>query len=177
MTDDRLLSMLTAQAQLQREAYGIDVNVADMTIESRVRYIKDMVLAATDELHEALNEAPWKPWTIGVPVINEEAFFAELVDVWHFVMNLLLVAHAGWTPDRVAVELAVRYTTKNRKNLQRQLDGYDGRNKCPGCRRALDDDAVLCRRYTMPDYDGVAEFICYPTACRYYEDGKRVTSS
>jgi len=175
MTDDRLLNMLTAQAQLQREAYGLDV--ADIHYDARIRYIKDMVLAATDELHEALNEVSWKPWTSGDPTINEEAFFAELVDVVHFVMNLLLVAHAGWTPDRVAIELAARYTAKNRKNLRRQLDGYDGRNKCPGCRRALDDDAVLCRRYTMPDYDGVAEFICYPTACRYYEDGKRVTSS
>jgi len=176
MTDDRLLAMLAAQERLQREAYHRDIT--NLSQSARVAFIKNMVLAATDELHEALNEVSWKPWASGDPTINDDAFFAELVDLWHFVMNLLLVAHPGWTPAQVATELSARYQLKNRKNLQRQRDGYDGTNKCPNCRRALDDDAVMCRRYTADEYaDGPAEFVCQPSGVCYYADGRRVSTN
>ena len=42
-----------------------------------------------------------------------------------------------------------------KKNAKRQEEGYDGvSTKCPGCHRALDDDAVLC---TVTYWDGVGE--------------------
>jgi hypothetical protein len=36
------------------------------------------------------------------------------------------------------------YQEKMELNRQRQRDGYDGMNKCPKCKRALDDPEVKC---------------------------------
>jgi hypothetical protein len=57
---DKLDEMMRLQKQLQVEAFGADPSV--MQDADRIQYIKDMVLAATDELHEALAEVGWKPW-------------------------------------------------------------------------------------------------------------------
>lgn len=129
--------MFEAQRLLQIEAYGKDPGEITDPIE-RIRFIKDMHIALTDELHEALGEIGWKPWATSQHV-NEEAFKGELIDAWHFFMNLCMVVGMG--PD----ELQDRYMAKRQKNIQRQIDGYDGvSTKCPGCGRALDDDAVMC---------------------------------
>lgn len=124
------------QAKLQRDSFGI--NPADMDPEARSQYIKDMVLAATDELHEALAEVGWKPWATSRH-LNKDAFIGELVDVLHFLVNLWLAA--GATPQQVRD----RYIEKSIRNARRQSDGYDGiSGKCPECKRAFDDPGVLC---------------------------------
>lgn len=124
------------QSLLQRESFGIDPFRMDE--ETRSQYIRDMVLAATDELHEALNEAGWKPWATSRH-LNREAFIGELVDVLHFVVNLALVA--GCTAE----EFQDRYMEKADRNKLRQDRGYDGVwGKCTICQRALDDPGVMC---------------------------------
>lgn len=124
------------QAKLQRESFGIDP--ADMSPEARSQYIKDMVLAATDELHEALAEVGWKPWATSRH-LNNDAFIGELVDVLHFLVNLWLAAGA------TAEQVRDRYIEKSIRNARRQVDGYDGiSGKCPECKRAFDDPGVLC---------------------------------
>lgn len=134
---NKLERMFEAQRLLQVEAYGKDPGEITDPIE-RIQFIKDMHIALTDELHEALAETGWKPWATSQHV-NEEAFKGELIDAWHFFMNLCMVVGMG--PD----ELQDRYMAKRQKNIQRQIDGYDGvSTKCPGCGRALDDDAVKC---------------------------------
>lgn len=174
-TTDSLTRLLEMQERLQREAYGR--NLAAMQPEERVDFIKNMVLAATDELHEALNETAWKPWASGYGEIQRDAFFGELVDLFHFVMNLMLAGRPDLTPAEVAAELVVKYKAKNAKNLRRQLDGYDGKsNKCPGCRRALDDDAVRCRRVTVDDFEGEHRFWCSHDATFFHADGSRAPS-
>lgn len=135
--------MFDAQRALQVEAYGKDP--ADITdpIE-RIQFIKDMHIALTDELHEALAETGWKPWASSNHV-NEEAFKSELVDAFHFFMNLCMAVNMD--PH----ELYGKYMAKRQKNIQRQIDGYDGvSTKCAGCGRALDDDAVKCAK--NPNY-------------------------
>ena len=133
-------TMLEMQRQLQVKHYGKDPS--DLTGEERALFIKDMILALTDELHEALQEVGWKPWATSRHV-NEEAFKGELIDAWHFFMNLILVS--GMDP----FDFMQRYTSKHEKNAARQEAGYDGvADKCPGCRRALDDDAVRCAPVT-----------------------------
>jgi dimeric dUTPase (all-alpha-NTP-PPase superfamily) len=111
-----------------------------MDDETAIQFFKDMVLALTDELHEAMNEIGWKPWATSKH-FNTEAVKGELVDCLHFFINLCLVA--GLEPD----SLHSRYVTKNKKNALRQMEGYDGLNKCPGCKRALDDAATECIPY------------------------------
>lgn len=131
-----LRDMLIDQRRLQIDAYGQDPH--SMNQEERIRFIKDMTYALEDELHEAVAETGWKPWQTSKH-INEEAFKAELVDAWHFFMNLMLVV--GMTE----ADLIEGYYAKRQKNIDRQRAGYDGVNgKCPKCRRALDDNAVIC---------------------------------
>jgi hypothetical protein len=172
---DNLLHLLTMQERLQREAYATDIG--QLTPEQRVNFIKDMVLAATDELHEALAETSWKPWASTFGEVNDDAFFAELVDLVHFVMNLLLTAVPGADPARVTAMLVAGYEVKNAKNLRRQVEGYDGKsNKCPACKRALDDEAVRCRRVTVDGFDGQHRFWCSHDAAFFHADGSRAPS-
>lgn len=133
---DMLREMLKAQRALQVGVYAGDPS--DFMAEDRVQFIKDMVLALSDELHELLGEVGWKPWATSRHV-NREAAVGELIDAWHFFMNLMIVLSV--TPD----ELFERYMEKRQKNIQRQMDGYDGvTGKCPECKRALDDAGVTC---------------------------------
>jgi phosphoribosyl-ATP pyrophosphohydrolase len=126
---DRLYEMLRLQRQLQTETFG--ANPAVMQDADRIQYIKDMVLAATDELHEVLAEVGWKPWATSRHV-NRDAYVSELVDVWHFVMNLLIAVDCG--PE----ELYTKYLAKRSENARRQEAGYDGvSEKCSQCHRDL----------------------------------------
>ena len=133
---DRLSRLFQAQSDLQKEAYGKrPEQIIDP--EERIQFIKDMILAAEDELHEALGEVGWKPWATSRHV-NEGAFKGELIDLFHFFMNLCLVVGMG------PRELTMGYMTKRQRNIERQLEGYDGvEGKCSHCKRAIDDIAKL----------------------------------
>ena len=131
-----LQHMLALQKKMQIESYGADPT--KLTGVKRIQFVKDMKLALEAELQEAMDEIGWKPWATSRH-FNEEAFKNELVDGFHFFMNLVLAA------DMDAKELYDRYLAKRQKNIQRQLTGYDGvTGKCQVCKRALDDDAVTC---------------------------------
>lgn len=94
--------------------------------------------AAVIELSEFMQEVGWKPWASPRGWVNRDAALRELVDVGHFVANLLCaldVSDAEW--ERA-------YRAKQEVNRQRQRDGYDGRAKCARCGRAYDDTAVYC---------------------------------
>lgn len=128
---------LDLQKKLQADAYGIDYT--RMNNEARIRNFKDQALALEDEIHEALNEMGWKPWASSRH-FHTEAVRGELIDAYHFLMNLMLMAGMN---EEMVDEM---YRKKNAKNLQRQQDGYDGvAGKCPLCKRAYDDDAVECK--------------------------------
>lgn len=129
---DRLAQMLEMQKDLQIKAYGL--TPGDMSINEKISYIKDMILASTDELHEVLAEIDWKPWTQGERTINTDGVKKELVDIWHFFMNIMLAT--GMNTD----ELYKMYMKKRQVNIDRQDSGYDGKStKCSGCKRALED--------------------------------------
>lgn len=117
---------------LQEEFYG--QKFEDFTHERLVEWVRINVLAAEDELHETLSEISWKPWAKS-EYFNREAYLGELVDVLHFVGNLL--AGAGITDE----ELNAAYLEKMERNRQRQREGYTGLDKCTRCKRAVDDIA------------------------------------
>lgn len=133
---DRLQLMLEQQDNLQRESYQL--SPTEMTTDERVQYIMWNVLALTSELHELLNETSWKPWTHGPEEINSELGMNELVDAWHFLMNLALALNPGRSAATVASQLYAGYLEKRGINARRQRVGYDGSTKCPGCARELD---------------------------------------
>lgn len=111
---------------------------ADLRGTDRKAYIREQALALTSELHEALDETGWKSWATS-DHINRDAYMGELADVFIFLMNLMLVG------DITPTDLMMVTRRKIAKNHKRQDDGYDGvSTKCPGCKRAYDDDAVTC---------------------------------
>lgn len=139
-----LLALLRAQDELQRETFGYEFE--RMTPEARMEYIRWNMLALQNELHEALDETDWKPWTSIAPndrSMNIEAYLSELADAFHFFMNLLLAT--AKSPDELSVEFTQKYFHKRERNIQRQAEGYDGKSgKCSGCKRDLQDPGVRC---------------------------------
>lgn len=138
--DDMLQLSFHLQRELQLRTYGADPgSITDPN--ERVQFIKDMTLALTDELHEFLGEVGWKPWATSRHV-NEEAAKGELVDAFHFFMNLCMVVNMN------ADELFIKYQEKRTRNQRRQAEGYDGiQGKCLGCKRAFDD---LAKAWGLP---------------------------
>lgn len=137
-----LISMIERQMEFQRR---LGNDLAGMTTTDRINFIKDMYIAATQELGEALDEVSWKPWTNGDPRFAVLAFLNELTDVWCFVMNMWLAAMPHASAEQIALAMTTAYDAKMLINFQRQDDGYDGiSSKCPECGRALDDPTVQC---------------------------------
>jgi hypothetical protein len=151
-TDDKMQLWLDKQSELQYKmpsphptvlyvnATEDDEGGSEEDRKAAIDFIHWNVTAATDELHELLGEIGWKPWAKSRH-INWDAARGEWIDAMHFMANLALVLGLD-----DADEVIERYLGKHKKNEQRQTDGYDGvSTKCPGCHRALDDDAVGCR--------------------------------
>lgn len=71
---------------------------------------------------ELLGEVPrefhWKYWSHARPFFNRARILEEIVDVLHFLANVLVAI--GVTDD----ELEEAYQLKQAENRRRQLDGY-----------------------------------------------------
>lgn len=129
------LTVLVKGQKRLNEALGH--NYETMTIEERISYIKENVLACIAELNEALNEVGWKSWATSQH-INKEQFFGELRDAWQFLTNLMLVIEHN--PEDLAKKFAASVIHKHIINMNRINDGYDGvSTKCSHCGRALDE--------------------------------------
>ncbi|MEG2887218.1 MAG: dUTPase [Aurantimicrobium sp.] len=94
--------------------------------------------ALIHELVEMEAETGWKPWAKSRH-INLQAARGEFIDMFHFMLN------AGLLLGMDETMIKEMYDAKHAKNEKRQNEDYDGvSTKCPGCNRALDDDAVDC---------------------------------
>ena len=138
-----LAAMLEMQLDLQRQHMGGDPR--ELTGDAMADFMRWNAYALEDELHEATTEVGWKPWATSRH-INREAFMKEMVDAFHFFMNMLLCANPGTFPEDIAKEFFQLYRAKNAVNAQRQADGYDGvSTKCPNCKRELSEVDQLGR--------------------------------
>jgi hypothetical protein len=119
MTTD-INDMLAAQRQLQQDSFKLDPPLLEG--EARADFILWNAYALIDEIGEATDEVKWKPWlTSGRGEwVDRDLFVGELVDAFHFLMNLLLTA--GVDGD----EFTARYMAKREVNAKRQADGYTG---------------------------------------------------
>lgn len=104
----KLDSMYNIQKNNQIKIYKVRFNQ---------KYLNDMTLACISELCEMIRETPFKPWKKNQKM-DEEKFKEELVDVFHFFLNLMMAV--GMDPD----ELYRRFQIKNHENMKRQKDGY-----------------------------------------------------
>lgn len=149
MFEDRLQKIMRQQWEFQQRTPGgvrwhFNVDDKDVLMEM----IRTQVLALENELHEALGEAGWKPWASSRH-LNVQAFQAELIDAFRFLMNLWFIA--GLTPD----DVAYIYQTSLSKTNARVENGYDGvSTKCPRCKRAYDDNTGCTPTHQGPDGAG-----------------------
>lgn len=92
--------------------------LSEIFTQENIENIKNQTLAIIDEVMEALREIKWKPWKKTDNQFDLVSYRFELIDVFHFLINLFLLA--GMTP-----ELVMKYFfNKNRINIKRQRDGY-----------------------------------------------------
>lgn len=114
---------LNRQFLLQKEAYDLDID--ELSGWERVEFIKWNILAAQTELSEVLGETCWKPWatyTEDQDFKDKDKYVEELVDVMHFIANLLLVAGVD---DHDLSELFIEKQAVNRAR-QETVGGYAG---------------------------------------------------
>lgn len=135
MSKDKLNQIFDMQREYQL-ALGHDFE--KMTMRRRIAYILEMSYALTDEVHESTKEVGWKSWAKSKH-INEEAYRSELIDVFFFLINLMLAA--GMNP----LSIWRGYKAKLKKNYERIRTKYDGvSTKCPVCKRDYNDAGVEC---------------------------------
>lgn len=141
---DRLEEMLAMQRDFQRSINGYEAEHQGPV--TRITNFKESLFALEHELHEAVDEMGWKSWATSRH-FNTERVQAELVDVWHFFMNLMI--HAGMSAD----DLYQQFLTKHEVNWRRQQDGYDGvTGKCRQCHRDLAEQVlkeVISQSFTI----------------------------
>jgi len=112
---DRLNKLFFFQNYLQMK---IGFDITRMSASQRQRYIEKMFIGIITESCEAMEETEWKkPWKHSVKT-NDENLKEEIVDAWHFLINLSLAS--GMDAD----ELFKMFTEKNTTNKKRQKHGY-----------------------------------------------------
>src|SRR5690625_1271548 len=74
-------------------------------------YLREVILCATDELHEVLAEVHWKPWKQSRGIKDVAAYREEVADVMHFILDLYLAA--GLTGEDIYQD----YVAKHKINI------------------------------------------------------------
>jgi len=125
------MGFVEEQTLVQKKTYGVDAR--DLRGDERAQYLRDNVLALTEELHELMRESSWKFWKRGQPGYGEpdhgisvgpggeslghrERVIAEMGDVMAFLGNLARL-HDLTTDDLIAGHRA-----KLKLNSQRHAD-------------------------------------------------------
>jgi NTP pyrophosphatase (non-canonical NTP hydrolase) len=93
------------------DAWGRTVDPTDD--EDVSRHVREVVLAATDELHEVLGEVHWKPWKDKRGIKDVNAYREEMADVLHFVIELYMAAGLSGR------DIIMDFMTKHYENVDR----------------------------------------------------------
>lgn len=102
-----MFEMFQKQGEFQKKL-GSELNQA---------YITEMTLAAIVELSEFVQETAWKSWKKNA-VTNKARAREELIDAWHFIINLsIALGMDAW-------DVYSEFMQKNRENFARQERGY-----------------------------------------------------
>lgn len=143
--------------QLHLQKVGRSLDPPTMRGEERGWYATWNHTALILELSEALNEIAWKTWSVDKDKFNRDQYVQELVDAWHFLMNLLLLAGDAISDESNAESLADefyrRYIDKSAVNMERFRSGkYNSRaTKCPDCGREVTETEALERYRDVGD--------------------------
>lgn len=118
-----LARMLNEQLALQVDYFD---DPRELRGEERIEFIRWNVLALLDEVHEVLAECGWKPWS-GSRHVDEGRAVNELIDAFHFFMNLLWAMSGEHDPETLADRFVQEYLAKVAVNRERQEAGYEAR--------------------------------------------------
>jgi len=123
LVQDPLAHMMSMQAGFQDR---VDPRYKNGNLKQRAAFLRDHFVFCDQELQEMLYEIPFfKHWKDYSKMTDEELVAAydkakdELIDAWHFFMNLSI----GLGMD--ANEFYQRYLNKHKENIRRQDEGYD----------------------------------------------------
>lgn len=108
---------LESTVDLQRDYFRFDWEKIGRTPDQVAASLKDNTFAISVELAEAAVEYSWKHWATDEPFVNRERVLEELVDVGHFLANMLVamgVTDAEWE---------AAYQAKQEKNRSRMRSG------------------------------------------------------
>lgn len=110
---DKLEQLFNKQKILQKRLFDIDLP------NYRPEKFPITVTSIVSELGEILEEAQgWKDWRKNVPAVKRYELLYEVVDLWHFIINLTLYCGIDYE------ELHKYFLLKNAVNHQRQEDKY-----------------------------------------------------
>jgi dimeric dUTPase (all-alpha-NTP-PPase superfamily) len=113
---DKLNAVVEMQRRLMARLGG---QVLDPQNEGLIqKQTKDMLFALCWEVGEAAEEINWKPWKRTVKPVNLANLRTELIDIFHFSLELLLM----W--GLTAEDLFTCYEKKMAENHARQDRGY-----------------------------------------------------
>lgn len=108
---------LESTRELQRDYFNFDWEKLGRTPENVSASLKDNSFAISVELAEASIEYSWKHWAKDTPFVNRERVIKELVDVGHFLGNMLVAL------DVSDDEWEAAYQEKQEKNRRRMRSG------------------------------------------------------
>ena len=121
--EDSLEVMMNMQRGFQER---VDPRFKSPDLKERAAFLRDHFVFCDQELQEMLYEVPffkhWKDYSKMTDLEIDVAYQLarnELIDAWHFFMNLAL----GLGMD--ANDFYQRYLDKHQENIRRQDDGYD----------------------------------------------------
>lgn len=110
---DRLQDLFELQKRFQFELTGLKPPIRD------VDQVKNSIISMIAEIGEILEEYQyWKYWRRKPPIPDNSKLLIELVDLWHFVINLTL--YLGFDYE----ELYLAFIKKNEINFRRQEEDY-----------------------------------------------------
>lgn len=124
--EDMLRAIFRRQAELKKKydeiekknGFHVPDGVANLDDAHDQHYLKDFAWRITEEVGEAMNCLKNKPWKQSQMATDKEHFVEELVDGFHFYVELLI--NVGLTAE----DLYNLYCKKNRVNQFRQRSGY-----------------------------------------------------
>ena len=110
---------LESTEQLQRQTYGYSFTSSPLQpdAEETAHYLDWNATAAVQEMAEVREEFSWKPWAKDEPFVNRDRVRDEVIDVLHFLGNILTAI--GVTDE----ELEQAYKVKQNINRQRAASG------------------------------------------------------
>lgn len=108
---------LKSTTELQTLVYHYNYEMLRAAPIQLSQYLMWNMFAAFVEIAEASVEFSWKPWAMDEPFANRDRILEEVVDVNHFLGNILSVL--GVTD----AEYEAAYRAKQMKNTRRQASG------------------------------------------------------